>query len=148
MDLALDGLMIEIHPNPDDALSDAAQQITPARLTALLDRLANYLERADPEAILTSLSADREGLDFIDAQLVELLQNRQQIVERLAQRKLELGASVFQMDRWINMLEQREAQAKDVGIDPKYVRAFFELVHRYSVQHQAAIYQAQRREEP
>jgi chorismate mutase len=146
--LALDGLMIEIHPNPDDALSDAAQQITPARLTALLDRLANYLERADPEAILTSLSADREGLDFIDAQLVELLQNRQQIVERLAQRKLELGASVFQMDRWINMLEQREAQAKDVGIDPKYVRAFFELVHRYSVQHQAAIYQAQRREEP
>jgi chorismate mutase len=79
---------------------------------------------------------------------VELLQNRQQIVERLAQRKLELGASVFQMDRWINMLEQREAQAKDVGIDPKYVRAFFELVHRYSVQHQAAIYQAQRREEP
>jgi chorismate mutase len=140
--------MIEIHPNPDDALSDAAQQITPARLTALLDRLANYLERADPEAILTSLSADREGLDFIDAQLVELLQNRQQIVERLAQRKLELGASVFQMDRWINMLEQREAQAKDVGIDPKYVRAFFELVHRYSVQHQAAIYQAQRREEP
>jgi chorismate mutase len=140
--------MIEIHPNPDDALSDAAQQITPARLTALLDRLANYLERADPEAILTSLSSDREGLDFIDAQLVELLQNRQQIVERLAQRKLELGASVFQMDRWINMLEQREAQAKDVGIDPKYVRAFFELVHRYSVQHQAAIYQAQRREEP
>jgi chorismate mutase len=148
MDLALDGLMIEIHPNPDNALSDAAQQITPARLTALLDRLANYLERADPEAILTSLSSDREGLDFIDAQLVELLQNRQQIVERLAQRKLELGASVFQMDRWINMLEQREAQAKDVGIDPKYVRAFFELVHRYSVQHQAAIYQAQRREEP
>ena len=148
MDLALDGLMIEIHPSPDDALSDAAQQITPARLTALLDRLANYLERADPEAILTSLSADREGLDFIDAQLVELLQNRQHIVERLAQRKLELGASVFQMDRWINMLEQREAQAKDVGIDPKYVRAFFELVHRYSVQHQAAIYQAQRREEP
>ncbi len=148
MDLALDGLMIEIHPSPDDALSDAAQQITPARLTALLDRLANYLERADPEAILTSLSADREGLDFIDAQLVELLQNRQQIVERLAQRKLELGASVFQMDRWINMLEQREAQAKDIGIDPKYVRAFFELVHRYSVQHQAAIYQAQRREEP
>ena len=148
MDLALDGLMIEIHPSPDDALSDAAQQITPARLSALLDRLANYLERADPEAILTSLSADREGLDFIDAQLVELLQNRQQIVERLAQRKLEIGASVFQMDRWINMLEQREAQAKDIGIDPKYVRAFFELVHRYSVQHQAAIYQAQRREEP
>ena len=128
MDLALDGLMIEIHPSPDDALSDAAQQITPARLSAL--------------------SADREGLDFIDAQLVELLQNRQQIVERLAQRKLEIGASVFQMDRWINMLEQREAQAKDIGIDPKYVRAFFELVHRYSVQHQAAIYQAQRREEP
>jgi 3-deoxy-D-arabino-heptulosonate 7-phosphate (DAHP) synthase len=64
MDLALDGLMIEIHPNPDDALSDAAQQITPARLTALLDRLANYLERADPEGHPDQLECRPRGLGF------------------------------------------------------------------------------------
>jgi chorismate mutase len=78
---------------------------------------------------------------------VELIQQRQAIVERLAHRKLAQGASVFQMDRWIDMLEQREAQAQAQGLDPKYVKAFFELVHRYSVQHQAAIYQSQRRDE-
>jgi chorismate mutase len=139
--------MIEIHPQPDEALSDAAQQLTPARFAALLDRLANYLEKADPSAVTAGLSSDRESLDRIDAQLVDLIQHRQEIVERLAHRKLELGASVFQMDRWLDMLEQRESQAAGVGLDPKYVKAFFELVHRYSVQHQAAIYQAQRRED-
>jgi hypothetical protein len=45
------------------------------------------------------------------------------------------------------MLEQRESQAAGVGLDPQYVQAIFELDHRYSVQHQAAIYQAQRRED-
>lgn len=147
MDLALDGLMIEIHPQPDEALSDAAQQLDPTRFAALLDRLANYLKTADPSAVSMNLSADRDALDRIDEQLVELIKDRQLIVERLAHRKLELGASVFQMDRWIDMLEQRERQSKDVGLDPKYVKAFFELVHRYSVQHQAAIYQAQRKDE-
>jgi chorismate mutase len=147
MDLALDGLMIEIHPQPDEALSDAAQQLTPARLTALLDRLARYIELADPVALAQSLSADREALDQIDAQFVDLIQQRQAIVERLAHRKLQQGASVFQMDRWLDMLEQREAQALAQGLDPHYVNAFFALVHRYSVQHQAAIYQAQRRDE-
>jgi chorismate mutase len=147
MDLALDGLMIEIHPQPDEALSDAAQQLTPARFGALLDRLARYMESADPVALAQSLSADREALDQIDAQFVDLIQQRQAIVERLAHRKLEQGASVFQMDRWVDMLEQREAQAANQGLDPNYVKAFFELVHRYSVQHQAAVYQDQRRDE-
>ncbi|MGA1380655.1 MAG: chorismate mutase [Schleiferiaceae bacterium] len=147
MDLALDGLMIEIHPQPDEALSDSAQQLTPARLTALLDRLARYIESADPAALAQSLSTDREALDRIDAQFVDLIQQRQAIVERLAHRKLEQGASVFQMDRWLDMLEQREAQAQTQGLDPNYVKAFFELVHRYSVQHQAAVYQSQRRDD-
>ncbi|MFZ9189494.1 MAG: chorismate mutase, partial [Schleiferiaceae bacterium] len=126
---------------------DAAQQLTPERFSSLLDRLAGYIESADPVALALSLSTDREALDQIDAQFVDLIQQRQVIVERLAHRKLQQGASVFQMDRWVDMLEQREAQAQQQGLDPKYVKAFFELVHRYSVQHQAAIYQAQRRDE-
>ncbi|MFZ9759727.1 MAG: chorismate mutase, partial [Burkholderiaceae bacterium] len=122
-------------------------QLDPSRFAALLARLARYLETTDPAAVAASLSSDREALDTIDEQLVELIRERQAIVERLAHRKLELGASVFQMDRWLDMLEQRERQSGQVGLDPKYVKAFFELVHRYSVQHQAAIYQAQRKDE-
>lgn len=145
MDLDLDGLMIEIHPNPDEALSDAAQQLTPARLTALLDRLAKYVQESDPNLVAQSLRADREALDAIDARFVELIRDRQAIVARLAQRKLELGASVFQMDRWSDMLDQRATQAGPLGLDAKYIRDLFELVHRYSVQHQTTIYQKQRR---
>jgi chorismate mutase len=39
MDLDMNGLIIETHPDPDKAWSDASQQITPHQLKAILDQL-------------------------------------------------------------------------------------------------------------
>src|SRR5690606_32928254 len=58
MDVDMDGLMIETHLSPNDAWSDAAQQITPSTLKSLIDTLQ----------LRTEFSADRN----FEAQLDEL----------------------------------------------------------------------------
>ena len=40
IDLDFDGLMIETHIDPDNAWSDAKQQVTPERLSEILDGLS------------------------------------------------------------------------------------------------------------
>ena len=57
-----DGLMIEVHPNPDHALSDGAQSLTPANFAELADearRLAEALQRpfAEPPSARASVSS-------------------------------------------------------------------------------------------
>ena len=44
IDLNMDGLMIEVHPDPDRALSDAKQQIKPKELKSILSKLIYKLK--------------------------------------------------------------------------------------------------------
>jgi chorismate mutase len=139
MDLQLDGLMIEVHPTPEKALSDADQQLTPSALVSLLERLEmrNQLP-ADPQA-LTQLADLRGTLDELDSELVQLLQQRMETVASIGDLKAEHAMTVFQLDRFSHIFKARGEEAKNLGVHPGLIEELFQVVHKYSVQKQIEV---------
>ena len=99
MDLGMDGLMLETHPNPSSALSDPKQQVTPAELFVLLDRLEVRSSVADSPSG-ADLSALRIKMDSIDEQLLGLLSGRMEIARHMGEHKKQQGLTVLHLERW------------------------------------------------
>ena len=111
--------MIEVHPDPDKALSDAAQQITPAELAQLLGSLkmrGNSAPGAEAAAALDSLRSD---IDRIDSSLIDLLAERMKISEAIGEVKEKSGLTVLQTGRWNSVLKKVCALAKMSLSSPK-----------------------------
>jgi chorismate mutase len=139
LDLGLDGLMVEAHPNPDQAWSDAAQQVTPERLGEILHHLKVRRETSADAGFLASLEALRERIDRIDHDLLDALALRMRVVEEIADYKREKNVSTLQVSRWSALLEDRVARAEALGLTADYARALYEIIHRESVRRQGEI---------
>ena len=144
LDLGMEGLMVETHPDPDSALSDADQQVTPQGLHDILDDLRLRSEQLSLEAIADLITPERNALDQVDSQLVELMLERKHLVQALAEVKASHGASIFQMDRWFEILQKRGQQAEAIGLDKAYIEQLFQVVHKYSVEQQTKVYDQSR----
>ncbi|MEJ1933145.1 bifunctional 3-deoxy-7-phosphoheptulonate synthase/chorismate mutase type II [Nostoc sp. NIES-2111] len=139
MDMGYDGLMIETHPNPAAALSDAKQQITPARLEAILRDLALAPEdRPIPVEIL----ALRDRIDALDEQIVQMIAARLDLVTEIGHIKRAEHIPILQLDRWKEVQTARLAQAEALGIDPDLIQRLYQFVHVASLQVQERIVQA------
>ena len=147
MDIQMDGLMIEVHPNPKQALSDADQQLTPEQLDSLLQGLVTKSKYVTPLELQNIISKQRKILDNLDSQVVELLEKRMNIVDELGHIKADNKAGIFQMERWFDLLKQRGDQARDLGLNEDFIKDLFQIIHKYSVEHQTGIYQGLRGEE-
>lgn len=147
MDIQMDGLMIEVHPNPKQALSDADQQLTPEQLDSLLQGLVTKSKYVTPLELQNIISKQRKILDNLDSQVVELLEKRMNIVDELGHIKADNKAGIFQMERWFDLLKQRGDQARDLGLNEDFINDLFQIIHKYSVEHQTGIYQGLRGEE-
>lgn len=133
LDLDFDGLMIETHPNPDKALSDAKQQITPE---ALHDLLANLKPR---QAILdssTEIESIRQVLDSMDAEIIEIVGKRMELVKELARIKGENNMPIFQQERWREIVETRTEWGTKNNLNNEFVLKIFELIHDKSIKTQ------------
>ncbi|MGI9191256.1 MAG: bifunctional 3-deoxy-7-phosphoheptulonate synthase/chorismate mutase type II [Chitinophagaceae bacterium] len=130
LDLDFDGLMIETHPNPDDALSDAAQQITPDTLKQLLDDL---MVRCNERKNLNELEQVRTVLDSLDAELVSLLGRRMDLARDLALLKNEHNMPVFQLERWREIIDSRTAWGYSHQLESDFIHRLFELIHDTSI---------------
>ncbi|MCR9065983.1 MAG: chorismate mutase, partial [Cytophagales bacterium] len=99
MDLNYDGLIIESHRNPDEAWSDASQQLTPAALGEMLRGIEfrNETYGADFQDELERL---RFRLDNLDRELLEVIAARMSVVEQLGEYKRDNNVAVLQLDRW------------------------------------------------
>jgi chorismate mutase len=139
MDLGLDGLMIETHPRPDQAWSDAAQQVTPERLSEILSELTIRREASDSVSYLSSLEALRERIDQVDHDLVGLLAERMGIVELIAEEKRTNNVATLQVARWRALLVDRMERAQKLGLDPRYAKAIYDVIHRESIRRQSII---------
>jgi chorismate mutase len=139
MDLGLDGIMIEAHPDPDHAWSDAAQQVTPERLGEILQHLKVRRETSPDAAFLASLEMLRDRIDHLDHDLVELLARRMRVVEEIADYKREKNVATLQVSRWSALLEDRVARAVALGLTADYAHAIYEIIHRESVRRQSEI---------
>ena len=139
MDLDMNGLMIETHHNPSEAWSDAKQQLTPNQLIYILDKLVLRNKSFEDNNLNNELNILREKIDVLDSELVEKLNLRTSLVEEIANLKLESNITIFQLDRWFQILEERRSQALINGMDPKMVADMFKLIHKYSILTQSKI---------
>ncbi len=133
MDLNLDGLMVETHHDPKKALSDAEQQITAKELTILLDNLILKKAKLNNNYLNQQLVGFRDKIDILDKKIVSFLANRKKIVEELAKFKQENKITIFQIERWFEMLKKRKQDVKEFGLDEKAIVDIFELIHKYSI---------------
>ena len=139
MDINLDGLMIETHHNPSAALSDAEQQVTPKELNNIMNNLVLRDTKLRDEEFKGRLLNFRNKIDNFDAKIIELLNNRKQVVEHIANFKNENKLTIFQIDRWFEILNTRKENANLLGVDEQMVEEIFALIHKYSILTQTKI---------
>ena len=128
LDLASDGLMIECHINPDEALTDAKQQITPEALKSLLAALTFRSKQ--------SCHVER---DLAGAELLQLLARRMEISAQIGEYKKQNNVTVVQMDRWKQVLDGLMVTGQELGLSPILINKVFEAIHQASIDRQARI---------
>ena len=131
IDLAFDGLMVECHHDPDHALTDAAQQITPEALAILLDSLTpRSQEVATDDPVLAAL---RSEIDDIDDELLQLLARRMNVSGQIGDYKKQQGLTVVQMDRWKQILNEHLETGARLGLSEELIEKVFEAIHQASI---------------
>lgn len=137
LDLDFDGLMIETHPNPAVALSDAKQQLTPDDLFDLLSKLIirNPIDSTPQDEI----EHIRQIIDSIDAEVVDLIGKRMDIVKNLAKLKNKNNMPIYQVERWREIIESRTDWGKKNNLDADFLLKLFELIHDKSIKTQISI---------
>ncbi len=127
-----DGLIIESHPNPAEALSDSAQQITPQELKAILSRLSKLQENVSDSELATL----RCHIDMIDDELMSLIQKRMEVAREIGEFKKAHQMKVVQPERYESLISHRVAEATSLGLSPEFVRNLMEIIHEESVRQQ------------
>lgn len=139
MDLGLDGLMIESHCDPDSALSDSRQQISPSALGKLLSALSVRVADTDDVSYRRELCRLRAGMDMIDESLVDALASRMEISRSIGRLKKDNNVAILQVGRWEEVMDHVESLAGEKGLDPALVNDIFSEIHRASIAEQNKI---------
>ena len=134
LDLAFDGLMVECHHDPDHALTDAAQQITPSALQDMLESLTPRSQQANSDDPV--LAALRSEIDDIDDELLQLLARRMNVSSQIGEYKRQHGLTVVQMDRWKRILSEHLVTGSRLGLSKELIEKVFEDIHQASIKRQ------------
>lgn len=135
-DLCYDGLMIESHITPECALSDAAQQLTPAALDELLGRLKWRSSCAGDPEFIRALERLRGEIDQIDTEIFELLGRRMAISEQIGRQKRDNDVTILQGDRWRDIVTRITARAEVLGLSPEFIKTILNAIHTESIARQ------------
>ncbi|WP_372946853.1 chorismate mutase [Mariniphaga sp.] len=138
-DMGMEGLMLESHIDPSCALSDAAQQVTPADLAKLLDKLVIRHQTANNPEFETRLDMLRSRIDAIDSELLEMLSSRVEIVKEIGRYKKENNVTALQINRWAQLMDNRVNIGKALDLNETFVKILFQLIHEDSVRMQTEI---------
>ncbi|RFS14719.1 chorismate mutase [Emticicia sp. C21] len=138
LDLNYDGLIIESHRSPDDAWSDASQQLTPEALGEMLREL-EVRKPSYGEDFQSELDKLRQKIDNIDRELLEVLAARMAVVEKLGEYKRDNNVAVLQLDRWKQVHNSRAEQGKKLNLYPEMVEELFKLIHMESIRKQTEV---------
>lgn len=142
-DMGMEGLMLESHIDPSCAMSDAAQQLTPADLGKLLDKLVIRYESANNPDFENRLDLLRNRIDAIDSELLEMLASRVEIVKEIGQYKRDNNVTALQINRWTQLMENRVNLGKNLDLDETFIKILFQLIHEDSVRMQTEIMDAE-----
>lgn len=136
LDIGFDGLMVEVHPRPQEALSDPDQQITPEGFLHLLSGLHKPKAGIDDSETLAAIALLREEIDRADRELIQILHTRLQVAGKIGRLKQQSGTTFFQQERYDEVLRKVTAYADLMKISPDLVRSLFELIHVESIEKQ------------
>ncbi len=138
MDLDFDGLMIEVHPNPDEAWSDAKQQITPSQLEEVIKSL-KIRSKGDSKQEQSKLCGLRKKIDYFDQELIEILEARMKVAGEIGEFKRNNDMIVLQNSRWGEVIEQSIALGQTKGLSREFVSKIFKAIHQESINNQTEI---------
>ncbi len=137
LDLNYDGLMTETHCDPDNALSDAMQQITPATYKLLLNKLDFKREMTDDSDFIEYMDSIRHQIDDIDFEVLNLLAKRMKLSEEIGLQKKHNKISVLQVKRWNEILEKAKVMGRERGLSEGFISNYLSAVHQESIAVQA-----------
>lgn len=138
MDLLFDGLMVEVHPDPANALSDAEQQLTPERFFSMVESLELSREESDSPDFMARLGRLRENVDELDNRLLELLGQRMDIVQAMGRLKAEQSVSTLQPHRWQEIVDDRVEKGMGLSLSENFVIQLMQSIHEEAIRRQEA----------
>jgi chorismate mutase len=139
MNLDFCGLMIETHTDPDHALSDAAQQVTPQELGTLLRGLVRREATSADSDFQRQLNELREVIDQLDGDLLSTLARRMEVVEHIGRIKKKSGITVLQAGRWDQIVKRVHQRGNEHGLTEGFVDTVFRAIHEESINRQQHI---------
>ena len=139
LDLNYDGLIIETHIDPDNAWSDAAQQVTPATLKQMFINLRVRKVTDDEGEYNQKMAKLRMQIDEFDGKLLEILGNRMKVADKIGLLKKEKNVAILQNQRWNEILGKMILEGEEKGLSNEFVMHLFKAIHQESITHQEKV---------
>ena len=139
LDLNYDGLIIETHIDPENAWSDAAQQVTPATLKQMFVNLRVRKVSDDASEYNQNMAKLRIQIDEFDGKLLEILGNRMKVAGKIGLLKKEKNVAILQNQRWNEILGKMILEGEEKGLSNEFVMHLFKAIHQESIVHQEKV---------
>lgn len=142
-DLGFNGLMIESHLAPDDAWSDASQQITPQILGDIINDLQVKSTGVEDPKFNHQLEILRADIDELDEEILSILGKRMSLVKEIGYNKKEHNILPLQLVRWNEILQSRTSIGKKLNLSESFIIDLFNAIHNESLEKQTKIVEQQ-----
>ena len=139
LDLNFDGLMIESHNDPENALSDKEQQLTPSQLGSLLNELVIRDSHHTSKEFKKNLQHLRNMVDEIDTEIINWLAKRMEVVEQIGNYKRDNNITILQLERWLEILKTRTILAESKGLNKEFIQKICQVMHKESIRQQTEL---------
>jgi len=136
VDLLFNGLMVEVHRNPNEALSDKQQQLTPNAYDELISSLKLKVKTTQDAEYVSHITLLRENIDEIDTDIIKLLGRRMDCVEQIGSFKKKCNVAVLQPERWKEIIQSRIKLAKNNKLSPDFIENLYNLIHEEAFKRQ------------
>ena len=139
LDLNYDGMIIETHIDPDNAWSDAKQQVTPERLGEMISSIVWRTETIDSEELHAVMEKMRQQINQLDDELLQLIGQRMKVADKIGQYKKDNNITILQTNRWNSILARAYERGEKLGLSQEFITKYFDAVHMESINHQNKI---------
>lgn len=139
LDLNYDGLMVETHFDPDNAWSDAEQQITPTALVEIMKNLKVRKTEGEGIDFKNRLETLRTQIDLIDDQIIDLLGKRMKIVDTIGDLKKKNNVAILQVKRWNEIMDRMILEGGQNHLSEEFVLSIYKAIHQESIDHQKKV---------